>query len=252
MIYKTISVKEVIAKVYRDLNLTDADRWQDMIEWSAEALNYIGAYQQYKVKGVRLAITNALAKLPCDMKDIIQVAYNGIPLQPCTGSFTSSVTATTSAEATSVICEMCVGDDTNFSELLVTPLQGVYECYDLDSVYIKTSFLTGTIYMAYNSVATDEDGFPLVPDDESYKDALLKYIVMKLMYGKFVTDEIKDTKYRMFVRDWEVSCMQARGKANMPNLAQLENIKNQWVRIVPNINRSSNFFNDLKVPETLR
>ena len=54
MIYKFTSVKEVIARVYRDLNLQDTERWEDMIEWIADALDFIGAYQQTCHKKIRI------------------------------------------------------------------------------------------------------------------------------------------------------------------------------------------------------
>ena len=38
MIDKYTSVREVIAKIYRDLHLEDESRWEDMIEWIGEAM----------------------------------------------------------------------------------------------------------------------------------------------------------------------------------------------------------------------
>ena len=50
MIEKFVSIKNVISKVYRDLHLEDESRFQDMIEWSAEAMEQIGSFSQYEHK----------------------------------------------------------------------------------------------------------------------------------------------------------------------------------------------------------
>jgi len=55
--------------------------------------------------------------------------------------------------------------------------------------------------------------------------------------------------YRDSQRDWEWYVKQARGSANMPNLDQMENLKNQWVKLKPNMNSSRTFFTDLASPE---
>ena len=49
MINKLISVYRVIAKVYTDLGITESNvPITDMIEWSAEAIEKIGAFRFYK------------------------------------------------------------------------------------------------------------------------------------------------------------------------------------------------------------
>ena len=77
MIYKTVSAKAVIAKVYRDLK-PSTDNWVvDAVEWIGEGLEYIGYYTGLEKKASTLSIANHRAVLPCDLVDIIQVEYNG-------------------------------------------------------------------------------------------------------------------------------------------------------------------------------
>src|SRR5687767_13433558 len=81
MVYKYVSVKAVIAKLFRDLQIKDNSRWVDMIEWCGEALDAIGATNQYGVETKTLTVSNAKAELPCNFHKIIQISYNGIPLK---------------------------------------------------------------------------------------------------------------------------------------------------------------------------
>ena len=47
MIYSFVSSGQVVAKLYRDLNMQEERDHFDMIEWIAEALSFINTFQQY-------------------------------------------------------------------------------------------------------------------------------------------------------------------------------------------------------------
>lgn len=123
--------------------------------------------------------------------------------------------------------------------------------YWINNHHIKTTFQTGTIFIAYLSIPLDDDGFPLIPDDVSYREALYRYITMKLMYPSYLQGKLRDRQWDEMVQTWHNYCAQARGVANMPDEGQLENLKNQWVRLIPNINQFDSFFNNLGTQENL-
>src|SRR5688572_22092829 len=93
MKYTYISVKEIIAKVYRDTGYGDELPWPDLIVWTDEALRLIDHPLQYirKVAGDRstpaLDITEYKAKLPCNIYQIEQISVNGLPAYRDTGSY---------------------------------------------------------------------------------------------------------------------------------------------------------------------
>ena len=75
-IYKTISSKVIIRKLFRDLRLQN-DNWiDDAIEWIGEALEHIGASSQLTTKVCVLDIVDHRAVLPGDLYYINQVAIN--------------------------------------------------------------------------------------------------------------------------------------------------------------------------------
>ncbi len=100
MIHKYTSVKEVIAKVYQDLDLKeDTHRVADMIQWAGEALERIGAFPTLvtKVAGKGsepiVEFSNYQARLPYDVHTINQIAYSTkkdsgfVPMYKSTNSF---------------------------------------------------------------------------------------------------------------------------------------------------------------------
>lgn len=111
--------------------------------------------------------------------------------------------------------------------------------------YIKTNQQTGYIMLAYQAIPTDNNGYPLIPDDASFMEALYWYIVMKLSYPKWKQGTIRDEVYYDARRSWNFYCKQAYGNALMPNKDQLESIKNTWLRLVPEINEHSTGFSTL-------
>jgi hypothetical protein len=227
-IERFISIREVVSKIYRDLNLQEEDRWVDIIEWCAEALLKIGAHPQYIEKADTIDVTDYRASLPCDLHKIIQIGKSNIPLIKSTGSFSNSTT-----------------EDTQH----LKSKQGLE--YSVNDAFINTNFKEGTIQIAYLAVPTDEDGFPLVPDDEGYKEAMEKYVIMKLKYPEFINGTYNPNLYQKIERDWHLYCAQARGNANMPTIDDMESIKNQWVRLLPQLQEHKHFFNKLNDRERI-
>ena len=75
-IYKTISSRVIIRKLFRDLRLQN-DNWvDDAIEWIGEALEHIGASTQLVLKNCVLEIKDHKAVIPADLYYINQVAIN--------------------------------------------------------------------------------------------------------------------------------------------------------------------------------
>jgi hypothetical protein len=117
--------------------------------------------------------------------------------------------------------------------------------YVITPGYIKTNVETGYIMLAYQAIPTDNEGYPLIPDDASFIEAIYWYIVMKLYYPQWVAGQIRDAVYYDARRSWNYFSKQAYGNALMPNTDSLESIKNSWLRLVPEINEHQSGFSTL-------
>ena len=117
--------------------------------------------------------------------------------------------------------------------------------YKIQDDYIFTNFKDGVIQIAYKGYSLDDEGFPLIPDDEKFKNALKYELVFKLDWKKWRVNPaspglkalLNDSEQR---RDWYVGA--ARSKGRIPSMAQMESIKNQWLRTIPKMNQHSNGF----------
>ena len=311
-VYKNISSKMIIRKVFRDLRPNNDEWIDDSIEWIGEALEHIGAASQLCQKQCVLTIEDYKACLPGDLYFINQVSVNS-NVSPSTREELDTLTEQVRklradiaeynktleldvANSTSITnADLNVYDTqykSNVAELRelisrITVLEGIYfnsttggagleplsysastfhksmhcddcvnefashkESYIVDCDYIKTSFASGKVCISYTAFPIDEDCFPMVPDDISYKEAMFWYIYKQMLLGGFDKPNNK-IDYNFADQKWKYYCTQARNAANYPDIDKYESYMNQWVRLIPNINRHATFFEELNDRENL-
>jgi len=239
-----ISVKTIIAKLYRDLRIKEEEDFTDIIEHCAEALDFIHVYPQYTNKPAIVTIKNYKGELPCDYIGMDILEYNGNNLRYSTNSF---------------------GPQTNTSNYYLTPYSynqkkienAVFvdpkninyffngESVKLENGYVKTSFKEGIINIRYMAMIIDEEGYPMVPDHVSFKEALYWYCTYKYLYPKALNGEISGQFYSDAYAKWEHYCNQSGAEAMMPDLDTLENIKRNFIRLKPNVLQADTFYNNL-------
>tara|TARA_B100000768_G_C11255355_1_gene366120 strand:- start:265 stop:1185 length:921 start_codon:yes stop_codon:yes gene_type:complete len=121
--------------------------------------------------------------------------------------------------------------------------------FDLNNDHITLSAKEGKVCMAYLAIPTDEEGLPLIPDNTSYQLAVKKYLTMKIDYIAWRKGELRADIFQHSEQEWAWYVGQAGNKAKMPNLDQMESIKNQVMRLLPNVNHHETFFRTLGSPE---
>jgi hypothetical protein len=255
MIYKSVSSKAVIAKVFRDLKPT-TDTWViDAVEWIGEALEFIGYIGGLERKALTLKVKNHRALLPCELVDILQVEYQGsaLPYGTDTTGFDlpnakrttspspySPGSITTAAVFKTKANEHPSGADTFKEQKEVTSSgYGGGDYYVINPDYLQTSFEKGDVKVHFSSYPICKDGFPKVPDNIYYKQALEWYVIRQMLMGgyshPFINWQVADQK-------WGHYCVAAQNDAAYPSIDKMESFKNMWVRMIPNINAHSDFF----------
>lgn len=199
MINGTESCKIVIAKIYRDLGLTDMNYFHDCVEWIGEALELIGAATSLNDKTVDIEVTSFKAVIPSDLIEIQRI-WN---------------------EDNRVLTYNPHLKHEDYSE------HGYYVNQD----YIVTGFESGAIKVKYLGYPTDEDGYPLVPKNQYFREALFWYCFKHLILKGYKPKT--DITYQIAEENWRRQCAAARSKANYPSIDQYERFKNSWVRMIP-------------------
>lgn len=235
MITGYTSIKNVIAKLYRDLGINTEINEVHVVEWVAETLQKIGSYYQYTPTNKCLELDESgKVLLPCDFYRLIDIHYGNIPL--------SWASKSASTDYSCQECKVCVGcTEYTFyisNNYLITNVT-------TDS----TGVLVPKICIDYLAVPVDSEGYPLVPDDVYFIEACAKYVTYMLDYREWRKGNIPDKVLQKSEQDYLWYINSARGSANMPGVQQLENIKNVWVRLIPKQNEFNNSFRNLNKQE---
>ena len=214
-VFKYISLKYIISKIYRDLRLEDPNYELDIVEWCGEALAFIGAGSQFLKYVVEKPITSFKCELPSGMTTLEQVMYRE-----------------TSSDKFKVINR----NDTTFPNGLyvISETEGQQPTYSTNGDYLLFSEETGTALISYTGIALDTEGYPLVPDNQYYKEALFWYCFKHILMLGYVSPS--GMNYLFAESRWQFYCTGARNKANYPSIGEYEQFKNTWVSLVPNIN----------------
>lgn len=221
MIEGRVSYKTIIDKLYRDLGVNEELPEYDIITWIDEALLFIGAFSQFQSKPYLLNIVNHKAHLPTGFYKLQLIAHNNTPLY---WSGNSLINNWCCEDAKIPVCQDCT-DNTFY----------------IDNYCLYTSVKEGDVAITYLSIPVDEDGYPTIPDDIYFYEACKAYVVKQLDWREWRKGRVADKVKEDSQNRWDFYVQAARGAANLPNLSQLESLKNRLIRLIPQ-NRAYNQF----------
>ena len=131
---------------------------------------------------------------------------------------------------------MQFSNSTNFSNTLQ---------YMLKPGYIVTNVENGYIKLSYDAIAVDIDGYPMIPDNQSYFEAIYWYVTMKFKYPLYLNGRMPQYIYYDIRNSWNFYRKQAYAEALMPTQDELENIKNTWTKLMPVLDDNRTFLSNI-------
>ena len=192
-----ISLKEIIDRVYRQGgDIVDDITEDDVITYAIELIGVVGIPPLFEHKVIDLEINKYRAELPCDF-----VEEEGVK---CCNNATFNAST-----------DMYRIED---SKTFVPT-------YKIQGDYIVTSIEEGYIRLAYTAIKTDNDGYPMIVDNQSFIRALVSYIVYKRVYTNYINGRLPNENIMERVeRDYEFNIAQATQKLTIPTLDEFDNI----------------------------
>lgn len=231
MITNYKSIKSILAKIYRDLGSTTEINEGHAVEWIAEAMSLIGSYYQYEeIKTCLEVDDNGKAKLPTNFYRLVDIAYQSTALSWAS----NSVIAEYGCEGCTI--PTCCLEHTFY----------VNDCYIITNIKPTDPDVNDPklLCISYIGVPVDDEGYPKVPDDVYYDKALTAYVTYMLDYREWRKGNTPDKVFQKSEAEWQWYVTAAKGSANMPSIAQQENLKNVWVRMIPKQNEYNSFFSN--------
>lgn len=240
---KYVGKEYIIKKIYDlykfkiDENLVHELVW-DFMSLLAIPNSYIDATKVIDIKGQK-------GSLPIDFYQLmnggVREYYSKIPMRVSTNIFYKEdgnearhETVTTS-DVIGVTTE--TGGETE-NTVLINPAEGVASeleyTYKINNYYIFVNFDEGKVEIAYKSFPIDEKGFPLVPDDAFFIQAMVDFITERYAFGLMLSERLSENKYNYIAKESYFSRGQVQGYAKMPSKDMMENMRQRSSMLLKN------------------
>ena len=223
-----VKIQEIIDDIMEHPLLTDVTQ-ERIIKYAARFMQIVGVPNMFEEKTAVLEVTKYKAELPCDFYNILGVR---------------TVEGHHSFRATTDIYHMSEDKrPRDFYRDLTYKIQGNY---------IFTSLECGKIEVAYMAMPVDEDGLPMIVDNEKYKNALELYIKKRLFTNLFDQQKLHQSILQNVQQEYAFAVGQAQNDLIMPTIDEMEAITNSWTTAIQRVTEHRDGFVNNGNQELLR
>lgn len=271
-----ISLLSVIEDIHSMASSVDWDE-DIMIEWANKGYRSINLESKYEDVVAFIEIDQHTGELPLDMIHAIQAFYkitnptdsNSLEhAAEVTGLLQSKPFAKQMAHSDEFLAKVIFDDSifAGYSPLRRStssfgvkpcledkiPNSGCLHLYEIDMGIIRTTFCKGCVIFAYKRYVKDSKGYDLIPDEENLKQAIFHYCMYRWFMSRAMAKEEGTERIMSFhYNEYKILAAKARGNLMMPDVDQLENIKNMTQRLVPRSNFYDNGFSQMSNRENI-
>lgn len=191
--------------------------------------------------------------LPCDLISIIQVKDldTGICLRAMSDTFTPGLRQKPKEE---VYHKDHINNMRPPVDTYIPPMKRYLEepSFKTQGRIIYTSFPEGKVEIAYKAIAVDEDGYPLLIDNETYLNALEAYIKMKVFTIKFDTGNITAGILSNAQTDYAWASHLLQQEFTLPSVSEMESLTRYLTSMIKPVTSFDNGFKNLGDREYIR
>lgn len=272
---KYASLKAIVERVYSDFGLNFPFSYDEAAEWAGSILSQLGCSSALEDKVACRKVEEGRFELPCDLESVTQIAkLEGAEIPNCTLAAFSFQGAGTAIVPVSVVdipartfelCRCEDGTEVDLNGIRLLPMRwstdnfhykfhnnmGDYNrgcdlSYKLNRGYGFPSFKEGRVAISYKAIPLDEDGYPLIPNEEFWRNAVKWELGWKLASKAWLSDVITKDKFQWIEqnRDWYIA--QAVNKSKIfTNDDEAQSWVNQMTTLIPRGTGHENFFRNI-------
>lgn len=209
-----LSIKKILDSCLRHPLMQDLSL-ETAVDYTIDFMRIVGTPRMFTEKVVRITIDKYRALLPCDYYQTIQVRIpGGHALVYSTDSFHMNN-------------------------------KGNSSTYKIQGNIIYTSIESGELELAYLAISTDEDGYPLLPDNSSFTRALELYIKKQWFTILFDLGKITSAVLQNTQQEYAWAVGDCQSEFNRMSIDQMEAFSNSWrTMILRDHQHSSGFIGD--------
>lgn len=223
MAEQTTSIKIVLDKILRHPLMQDMSL-ETAVDYAVDFMRIVGVPKMFSEKVVELRTKDYRVKLPCDYYKIIQIKPTGRPaLIASTDNFFMGGR---------------YGENNN--------------TYKIQGNIIYTSLEKDTLWVSYLAIDTDEDGYPLIPDNSSFTRALELYIKKQWFTILFDLGKITPAVLQNTQQEYAWAVGDCMTEFNRLSIDEMEAFSNSWRTMIMRTNEQSKGFNSNGTREQLK
>lgn len=225
---KYTSIQRVLDDLLEDAHMENLTLEQ-VIKYTVRFINKHGYPRFYQDKQAEVEIHQFRGVLPCDLINIIQVkdCKSGLCMRSMTDTFTPD-------------------------EEPLRPTIPHEASWKTQGTIIYTSFPEGKVEIAYKATPVDDDGFPMLIDNESYLDALEAYISMKVIRNKFRQGKIPAAVYQDAQQEYAVAAREFMTEMTTPSYSEMESMTRYFNSLIPRLHEFERGFRHLGDRQIIR
>lgn len=202
------NIRLILDKILRHPLMQDVS-FETAVDYCVDFMRIIGVPDMFLEKTEIVMIEDYRAMLPCDYHQMIQVRLaGGAAFRYSTDSFHMSECKNS-----------CHGE---FSDLT----------YKIQGNMIYTSIREGNIELAYQAIALDPEGYPLLPDNSSFTRALELYIKKQWFTVLFDMGKIAPAVLQNIQREYAWAVGDCQTEFNRLSLDKAESFYNSWRTLI--------------------
>jgi hypothetical protein len=279
--FKLVSAKEILARVIRSVGYKLPSTYHDdILEWIPEGMGMIQVTNSLITTSTgcqgeqdEIIVKNHCAELPCGFVSILAVEdengyrvpeggditdfrkqssqrhigltgndharINVFNVNPFNHQTQNGVPTTKPGSSIPLYGEDLIKTDVSIN---------APKYYRIKGNYIQTSFESGFIRIHYNSIPVDKEGYPLIPDNENYKQALEWHIIRRLIGAGY---EHKVFNYQYANEQFELYAARGMGEVSYWSLDTAARVARSFVRLIPPYRFNDDFFINSEQSERL-
>lgn len=192
-----------------------------VIDYTIDFVQIVGLINNFQEKVVKLEVKNFRTLLPLDYYEVNQIRDKLGYMRASTSTFHLS--------------DKNDSSDKEFSTLEHT--------FFMQNNYIYFNFESGDIELSYQSIATDNEGLPLLPDNTNFLRALESYIKKIRFDILYDLGKISDRVMNKAEQDYAWAVGSLETDVQRLNLSKAQSLFNQYSSLLPHSNDFNNGFN---------
>lgn len=265
MVENYVNVETVIAKVLRDIGEQGNYRYSSIKEWIGE-IALKTSFNRTMVRAyAKIPITNHRANMPCNLLRTICLTYKGCVLRygnDIRHHFTGRDVNKTQTEdlidnryfASNYDLIYQYDVDGNLVQTLsnnewvnnmypVNPQSNNPDYYYyIEGDYYKFNIEEGEVELDYMALYTDDNGFPLIPDNTYLLEAIQYYVLMKLIGSGFTHPVWSGSNgYMQLKQLFEQEMSKAKGTIYYPSVEEMRSYANAYNKLMPNFHQQDKY-----------